>query len=282
MGLGDVVAAASGAQGSLKKLIKLKLHEERNVPWIDEKGYLRVSSLANMCAREEVLASVKKIERRDVVDADLALIFAHGTGLHYVLQNEVISKTGALVGVWRCVECAKAFGKLEGDISVSQSLVRRPLKCDACGCEDFLYREQHFINEDYRIGGHPDGFLVMQGFPGLGILECKSIGSRRAWEVRSTPDIGHVIQTQSYMWLTGLKWGKILYWDKGGHGAQALMEHTVERDEETINGIKSMIRSILDGAQTGVLPDRICADNGCPRAKKCSLSGPCFAEESGI
>lgn len=280
MGLGDVVAAASSAQGSLKKLIKLKLHEEREVPWLDDKSYLRVSSLAMMCPRAEVLAAKHQIVRRDVVDADLAMIFAHGTALHYILQNEVLAETGALVGIWRCVECAKQFGKLDGDITVSQTLVRRPKKCDACGCEDFLYREQHFVNEEFRIGGHPDGFLIMQGYPGMGIVECKSISSRRAWEVKSTPDIGHVVQAQSYMWLTGLKWAKILYWEKGGNGAQALIEHTVERDEGTILGIQRMIRSIWDGLRDGSLPERICANSTCPKAKDCKLTKLCFSEES--
>lgn len=277
MGLGDVVAAASAAQGSLKKLIRLKLVQERVVPPLTSESYLRVSALANICAREEVLAARLGSTRVDKVDADLAMIFAHGTGLHYVLQNEVLAETGALVGVWRCVECAKQFGALEGEINVSQSLVRRPKKCE-CGCEDFLYREQSFVDKEYRLGGHPDGFLILQGFPGLGVIECKSISSRRVWEVKSTPDLGHVIQIQSYLWLTGLKWGKILYWEKGGNGMQALVEHTVERDEATISGIKSMIKEIWAGISdpSRTLPERICANNGCPRAKKCPMVDACF------
>lgn len=275
MALGDVVTAASAAQGSLKKLIRLTLHEERVIPALTDTSYMRVSSLASLCAREEVLASRLGAVRRDVIDADLKLIFAHGTGLHYVLQNEVLAATGALIGVWKCVDCATTFGKLDGDVGRSQTLVRRPQKCE-CGSEDFFYREQHFVNDEYRLTGHPDGFLVMQGFPGMGIIECKSISSRRVWEVRHTPDLGHVIQSQAYMWLTGLQWAKILYWEKGGFGSTALVEHTIERDEETIDRIKTLLKSIWTGVATGAMPQRICETSTCPRAQKCSLVEPCF------
>ena len=276
MGLGKVVATASAAQGSLKKLIRLHVARNEETPFFDDKSYLRVSSLADMCPREEVLASSLKFVRTRVIEADLGMIFAHGTALHWVLQNQVLGNTGAFLGVWRCVECAKQYGQTAENLQVAQTLVRRPAKCEACECTDFLYREQKFYNHEYRIGGHPDGFLVLAGMPGLGLAEFKSVGPRSEWEVRSTPNLGHVVQVQTYMWLTGLKWGKILYWAKGGNGMQALFEHTVERDEEAIEAIKSTIRSIWNGVTSGIPPARVCTDIGCPRAVKCQLKNACF------
>lgn len=275
MGLGDVVAAASTDQNSLKKLIRLRLAEENVVPWLDDKSYLRVSALADLCPREEVLASALKAPRQRLIEADLGLIFAHGHALHWVLQNRVLAATGALLGVWRCVECAKQFGACTPPVAETQSLVRKPKVC-ACGCKEFHYQEQHFINEEFRIGGHPDGFLVLPGLPGLGIVECKSIGSRGAWEVKQAPNMGHAVQAQCYMWLTGLKWAKILYWDKGGHGTTALIEHTLERDEDSIQSIQAVIRSIWNGIASGLYPERICTAADCPRAQKCAMAGPCW------
>ena len=277
MGLGSVVAAAASAQGSLKKLIRARLAHEEEVPYLDEKGYLRVSALADLCPREEVLANSLKFVRTRKIDADLAMIFAHGTALHWVLQNKVIGDTAALVGVWRCVDCAKQFGAPADNLQQAQTLVRRPHRCE-CGCTDFIYREQRFVNEEYRIGGHPDGFLILHGMPGLGIPEFKSVGPKAAWQVRDTPNLGHVIQLQTYFWLTGLQWGKLLYWEKGGYGMQALFEHTVERDEETIEGIKKTIRSIWDGIAIGTLPERVCTSIDCPRAQECQLKNACFEE----
>lgn len=275
MGMGGVVAAASSAQGSLKKLIRLRLTEERDVPWLDDKSYLRVFALADLCPREEVLAATLKVERRRVVDPDLNMIFAYGHALHHILQNKVLANTGALLGVWRCVDCAKKFGSFSLNVGRDQTLVRKPKKCE-CSSEEFHYQEQHFVNEEFRIGGHPDGFLVLQGMPGMGIVECKSIGARGAWEVRQTPNMGHAIQAQCYLWLTGLQWAKILYWEKGTNGLAALIEHTMERDEDSIERIKSLIMSIWNGISTELPPDRVCVSDVCPRAVKCALAKPCF------
>jgi len=277
MALANVVAAAASTQGSLKNLIRLRIVEERAVPFLDEKSYLRVSALADMCPRQEVLAANLKFERTWKVDADLGMIFAHGKALHWVLQNSVVGATGAFLGVWRCVECAKQYGAMAPNLQEAQSLVRRPKACD-CGCEDFIYREQKFANDEYRIGGHPDGFLVLQGMPGLGVAEFKSVGPKSAWEVRSTPNLGHVIQVQCYLWLTGLQWGKILYWAKDGFGMSAIYEHTVERDEDTIAAIQQTIRSIWNGIATGLLPERVCTTADCPQASKCELKNACFEE----
>lgn len=279
MGLGDVVAKAAATGGSLKTLIKLRLVESRDKEPLKPDAYLRASGLHVLCPREEALASRLGMIRKDQVNADLSLVFAHGEGLHYALQNHVLPDVGAIVGVWRCVECAKQFGALSQPIQETQSLVARPAKC-VCGCEDFLYREQHFVNEAYNVGGHPDGFLVLQGMPGLGIVECKSIAAHLAWEIKDVPKTEHAIQTQAYMWLTGLKWAKILYWNKGGHGLAALTEHTLERDEETISRIQRLIRDVRAGLDpSNPLPARICATNTCPRAGKCSLVEQCFAPE---
>jgi hypothetical protein len=279
MALGDVVAANAATQGSLKQLIRLRLVEENKVSWLgtEQRDRLRVSELADLCPREEVLAASLKHMRHRTVDADLSMIFAHGTALHWVLQNQVLAETGALVGIWRCIGCAKEYGKLEVPFSASV-LVHRPEKCE-CGSDEFLYREQFFYDKEYNIGGHPDGFLVLPGFPGKGIVEAKSISSKGAWEVRQTPNMGHAIQAHCYMWLTGCQWAKILYWDKGGHGTTALVEHTLERDEETIESIKTTIRTIWNGIKTEIPPERICTTPSCPRASKCSLKTVCFEEK---
>ncbi len=277
MGLGDVVAVASG-DGSLKKIIKLRLVRREVVPFLDEKSFLRVSAFADMCPREEVLCATKSVRRARVVEAELGLIFAHGTALHWALQNLVLADAGVLIGVWRCLTCARDHGAKSCGADLGTSLARRPDKCSGCGGVEFIYREQHYTNDQFRIGGHPDGFLIVPGLPGVGLVECKSISTRGAWEIRNVPNMGHVIQSQLYMWLTDTQWTKILYWEKGAYGLGCLTEHTVERDEETIDKAKQIIMSVWNGIAAGILPSRICETAGCPRAKKCDLVKPCFEE----
>src|SRR6202035_532691 len=98
----------------------------------------------------------------------------------------------------------------------------------------FQYVEHHFINDEHKITGHPDGFLVLPGLAGMGVLDAKSAGGKSAWEIKSAPNIGLVIQAQLYLWFTGCQWSKILYWVKAENGLEALVEHHVERDDDTI------------------------------------------------
>lgn len=71
---------------------------------------LRVSRVAEMCPREEIICARNEVVRNDNVSSDLAVTFAHGHGLHWVLQNALLPPTGALVGQWRCLTCALLHG----------------------------------------------------------------------------------------------------------------------------------------------------------------------------
>lgn len=277
----ETVLAQVTAVGSIRQILRERLKTERQVPPLTEASWLRASALADLCPREEVLAARLKLERTDSVDPDGNLTYAHGHGLHWALQNRVLSEVGILLGQWRCLQCATLYGGHDptGKRPLSEQYVRRPEKCSKCGnfdSEEFVYVEQYYKNEEYRIGAHPDGFLAIAGFPGIGVFEGKSMGGRTAVEVRVMPMLSHVVQVHVYLWLTGFRWAKILYWEKGGSGLNALVEHTVERDEQTIENIKSLIASIWRGIRTGDLPERICESKDDRLARECPAREPCF------
>lgn len=250
--------------------------------------WIRASSLSSICAREEVLAAQQGIERAKSTDADLNLTFAQGTGMHWVMQNEVMPVLGdILVGKWRCKVCGTVVGGMDSDASN----IPMPRVCSSCeesgrlvlaaeGVPLFDYVEQHFVDQEYHLSGHNDGFLRFPDFADLGdgVFELKSISAFRAKGIKDVPDMGHVVQAQAYMWLTGKKWALIVYWDKGTFRGP-LTEHFVERDEDTIDQIKAMLLSIWSGIKSGSLPDKICTSADCKRAEECPLVKPCFAEE---
>lgn len=283
MAIRKILELASNT-GSLKEWIEKRLGSERDVPPLDPDGYIRVSSFAKMCPREEVICARDGITRSDEVEPSLQLIFDHGTALHWALQNLVLPQLDVLLGEWRCNTCSWSTGKVDFSRDISETAVSRPTKCPNCDGEPgrepgtrayaFTYIEQHLHNDDFRIKGHPDGFLNVPGLPGLGILEAKSIG--QAWKVKTAPQVDHVIQAHCYMWLANLKWAKIFYWEKGGRGLNALIEHHIDRDEDTIVGIKLALNSIWDGIRTGDLPERICSSYDCNRAGDCAVSRRCF------
>ena len=263
-------------------------------PFHPHKNYIRCSSFASLCPREEVLCSVLGKDRTEDVDANLNLIFAHGSALHYIMQNEVLPQVGAIYGKWRCMSCGKTEGELLEKVPLEQCLVTRPEKCGWCdGIKghngysryEFFYEEVSLKSEKYRLTGHPDGFLKLPGYEGLGLLELKSISQKGAWEVKPAPKMDHAVQAQLYMWFTGAQWAQILYWDKSGFGTTALIEHHLERDDEVIEESLLTLSLISEGILNYAaqkhesLPDRICNDSGCPRAKNCTVVKDCFGAQ---
>lgn len=282
MGLGALAKAATKTkeETSLKKLLREQYKTVEDISYLTAKSWIRASKFPTICPREEVLCSTGSVARTWEINADLHLIFQHGHGLHDRLQNHILPAIKVLQGKWICLSCGDMYGGPvpEMDVPVESWAVLRPDNCD-CGGEDFRFHEVKFCNDEYRFSGHQDGFLSLPQYEGLGILEAKSI--KAGWQIQNVPKLEHAIQVQSYLWLTGLEWGVILYWIKGDNGLAGLVEHHIDRDEDTISNIKNTLRSIWDGLDGGPLPDRICPNAECPRAKKCVVSEPCFATPSG-
>lgn len=287
MGLGSLVAGSKAiTSGSLKTLLSENWFEDRLEDPLTADGYVRASAISSLCGREEILRFKHQVKRKVKFDASTLLIFLHGTSLHWGLQNHALPAINVIYGLWKCIMCGHVHGSVEPGKPVSDTVVPRPEKCVKCGVPNnergeavFQYVEHQFVNDEYRITAHCDGFLVLPGLPGMGVLEAKSAGGKSAWEVKHAPLVGHVIQVHVYMWLTGFKWGKILYWVKGENGLDALKEHHIERDESTIGAIKALLTSIKIGLAEGTVPQRICATSDCPRAASCSVRKICFASD---
>jgi hypothetical protein len=268
--------------GALVKMIGEKFRKEELIQPMKTDGFLRPSGFSMLCPREEVLCARLNTVRKQEFDADTMLTFAHGRALHNILQNEVLPAIGVLLGKWSCQECGQLHeGAKDGPLI--QQIIFRPEVCSSCGKKsDFLYHELFFKNDSFNIGGHPDGFLKISDRPDLGLLEAKSISPSGAYEIKGTPKMDHVIQAQIYMWLTALRWAKIFYWNKGVFGRNALTEHYIEYDEDTVTSIKDTIRGIREGIKTGLLPERICETKHCERAIECSSAEACFKLEETV
>jgi hypothetical protein len=276
--MGARKALVRAAVPSIKRIVNEQYTRKRMKASLLEQGRVHVSSLGDLCPRQEVIAARTKTPRPDEVDVDLNLTFAHGHGMHWALQNEVMPSLGEVfVGQWHCKMCGRNQGGW-GD------LIPRPKQCEVCeqpGEKCMEYFELRFENTEHRISGYTDGFLEIPGADGYGVLEGKSISDFRAKDVRDVPDMSHVIQLQTYLWMTDLKWGVILYWNKGSF-RNPLIEHYVERDEDTVEQIKLTLKDLWSGIETGVLPARICTSPDCKRAEGCPLVKQCFACEETI
>lgn len=275
------MAKAVTLEPSLKKLIREKYTVVEEVPWLTRRSWIRASGFSMLCPREEVLCSIGKVKRERRISPDLNLIFQHGHALHARLQDHILPAVGVLRGKWICVGCGTMYGgHVEDGVPTEEWAVARPSEPCSCGSEKYNFNEVRFVNEEYRIAGHTDGFLSLPEYhPGLGVLEAKTIAT--SWQISNVPKLEHDIQAQVYMWLSGCEWGVILYWVKSENGLGGLVEHFIERDEGTIDRIKAVLRSIWEGIETENLPDRICASDDCKRAKACAVKNICFSMDSG-
>lgn len=261
---------------SLKDMIREFFFEERDEPYLTRDRWIRCSKLGYLCPREEAIASIHKIIRKDEANTDLSLVFATGTALHECLQNLILPKINVLLGEWVCLGCREIFGGLQDNKPIWECLVPRPKQCD-CGSSEFRYKEQFFLDEEYRIGGHPDGFLQLPDKEGIGLLEIKSVSPEGSFTARRAPFKKHILQVQTYLWLTGLPWASILYWNKGENSINCFIEHEILRDEQIIDTIKETAREIWDAIDSRILPEReICATINSPRARTCQVRDICF------
>lgn len=280
MGLGTLLEAAVSST-SLRKIMETSYITVEEVSWLTTDSWMRASRFAEICPREEVLVSIGKVPRKREETGDSFVNFAIGKGIHTQLQESILPGIDVLLGEWECVKCGAHYGVKQPDSKINEYAVKRPKQCSRCEDPNSAFRFHEYLLTDfeYRIQGHPDGVLSIPGITGLGLLEAKSISPKGGWEVYHVPKLDHVIQSHIYMWLTGLNWTKILYWDKGIYGLSGIVEHTVERDDETVEIIKSTLKELWSGIRTQSAPDtRICASIDAPRATKCVVAQPCFAK----
>jgi len=294
MSLGDLVKKAVPTT-SIKSMISKKFIEDRPLPplRLEDDAYVRSSGLGYLCAREEIICNALNIDhRRNKFTSDSMLTLVHGTALHWAIQNKILPELNILLGQWSCLECGLKHGLPTGTQALEDFLIKRPAKCNntKCNSTEFQYCELHFKDPDYRIGGHPDGFLKMDGLEGLGLLEVKSVNQENAIKALAGPFEEHIIQAHVYMWLTRVNWTKFIYWDKAGRGVSSIIEHTVNKDQKIIDEIKLFLKSLWDGIETKQLPTKpflldqknenkakikVIDASNCPKAKKCIVSDIC-------
>lgn len=118
------------------------------------------------------------------------------------------------------------------------------------------------VSEDLGIGGTPDGLINLNGW---GVFETKTVGERafQQWEredspspfdglpgaTRILPD-SYMMQVQTYMGLTGLKWALVAVLV----GGNRLECHRVDFNPTWFDGLCNMAKLALQALRDGVEP----------------------------
>jgi hypothetical protein len=221
------------------------------------------------------------------VDHELGWTFGIGTAIHRQFQEEFLRDIPGDVfqGWWLDRDTGKM---IKGDsIPIEHNGECLPNRWCARpdGRSDrYEYAELSFRAEEYRLTGHCDGVLVWPDDEPE-IFELKTINERGYYYVDplngGSPKADHVLQVQAYMWMSGLKRARIVYFAKKfGKFDDMVCEHVVERDESIIVDIQAHLKeSIRALDENGYMPDRLpsCRSRSSQRAKYCPARPACFS-----
>ena len=199
----------------------------------------------------------------------LEAVFQEGHDIHHKWQKW-FKDMGVLQGKWYCDECGELFWGMPD-----------------CHDGPLKYREVPFLNEEYRIIGHSDGWLVGLGDPLM--LEIKSIGDgtlrwecpelyanndydfNRTWKEINAPFQKHIDQVQLYMELAELQGYEdvpneavIIYEAKPN---QEVKEFVIPRSDWSIKHLLQAAKMIVESVKAGNPPACNINSEGCARCK---------------
>lgn len=214
------------------------------------------------------------------IDPQLQRIFDTGHGMHFRLGKN-LEETGILKGRWKCPACERVYGKKE------TLGTHRPNKCD-CGSRKFKYQEVGFYDDDTMIGGHVDAILDLRGMDNIPenaseedshiIVDFKTIRSE-AFRRLIAPKDSHFIQLQTYLYLSGLKVGKLLYENKNDC---VFRQFLVPRDDTCIAKIRSdgqSLKKVVTSTNSKgqhTLPARAHKKNNVKECVECAFRSHCW------
>ena len=192
----------------------------------------------------------------------LQSIFDEGHAIHHKWQNW-FREMDVLFGEWKCLMCKEIT---EG-ISVAQ--------CEHCGCKLLEYNEVTLRDEELRIEGHTDGWIIDD--KGQCLIEIKSIGAgtlrfeapdlladaggdvTKAWKNIRRPFRSHLLQGQLYLELAQRMFGGdapteivFLYELKAD---QDYKEFTVKADNTLLEKVLYGAKVVNDAIDAGVMPE---------------------------
>ena len=194
------------------------------------------------------------------------LVFAVGNAYHEMIQG-FFWKTGMLEGHWKCQVCAACF------------YARSPAACTSCGASDFLeYREVPLFEPDLQVRGRSDGIIwveVAKDVEEKHIMDIKSISNKNAQynpnAFRCFEDLEeqgpvpqHLVQLQSYMRMSGIPDGHLLYVAKN---TQALKSFHIKYSAQFLEPYLEDIRTCITWA------------NEIQEGKRKDLPAPCSSKK---
>lgn len=242
-------------------------------------GYVHVSSLIGVCAREYVLAGQDEHSRPvKQITGGHRLLFSFGRTAEQHVRKQLTKSCGnVLFGQWKC-KCGK----------MKHIGVKPKKTCPTCLGPVNIYGEHTLFDHEHRIVGNPDlAFLLNRH---IVPIEIKSVNlSKEEWKEHS-PDPDHVHQALMYRHLFHnecytvhddvimLYVNRHFMWGSPyrEYHVNGLKENHVRMVDDTLTLALEIKRGMEDKSFP---PERMpqCSSPKSPRAKKCHMAARCFA-----
>ena len=139
------------------------------------------------------------------------------------------------------------------------------------------YVETWHADEEHKMAGLCDGFLVNPDDGSVGVLEIKTKNAYQ-FEFLEEPDDDYILQVQWYMAITGLEWAYLLYWKTGGDRiTRDLKGFYIPRDNTYIEQLRTWCARLRTHLENKHVPShRVCDSPESYIAKYCPVRDLCF------
>lgn len=135
-------------------------------------------------------------------------------------------------------------------------------------------KEKLVFHKEKPFLGYIDAIVDLDGEDY--VVELKSIAHSKFAQLREA-QLDHKYQLRTYMYLTGIKKGLLLYEDKD---TQDLKEFEVTMEDSFIKEFEERLDTILNFFNKKELPERVCANRKDGENHWCPYVDVCFAKEN--
>lgn len=239
-------------------------------------GSIHVSSLIGFCPRAHAIHRLYQAGQyvMQSVTGGHRLVWAIGRSVEHHIREQIIAdRRSTVYGVWTC-RCGAS--RHEGFPTDRQ-----------CGrCQHGLTHYGELTLEDTEAGviGNPDILLLVNN--ALMAVEIKSI-TKDDWEALTAPKGDHIFQAGWYVRLLRQLGHRVhaqthvIYARKefkwGSPYKELVFDATAGYIEDMLTESRELAITAHAAVASGVLPARICPTHDCARAKKCTVTVPCFS-----
>jgi hypothetical protein len=166
----------------------------------------------------------------EILPATQRVRFDIGAAVHDLVRDQYLGPLGRIYGTWLC-PCGE---HVEGLM---------PSHCVCCGRREFRYLEQEVRNEEFKVVGVLD-CLEADLALGLGVLDIKSIESAVFRLKSKLPLVRDIAQVKIYLWLTGYRWGRLLYVSTGMEERTPFRDFVVRYDMRFVARLVRLLQQL--------------------------------------